>query len=68
MTLDAWLTKHRMTQADFAKEVGSNIATISRVRRGIGIPRLDIVKKIVDYTKNEVSLDDLVDGAERGLR
>jgi hypothetical protein len=38
------------------------------VRRGIGTPRLDIVKKIVDYTKNEVSLDDLVDGAERGLR
>jgi transcriptional regulator with XRE-family HTH domain len=68
MTLDAWLTKNRMTQAEFAKEVGSNIATISRVRRGIGTPRLDIVKKIVDYTKNEVSLDDLVDGAERGLR
>jgi transcriptional regulator with XRE-family HTH domain len=60
MTLSEWLERHRMTQAEFADKIGVSEGTISRIRRGINTPGLDIAIKIQDVTNNQVGLADLI--------
>jgi DNA-binding XRE family transcriptional regulator len=60
MTLNDWLEKHRMTQVELAARLGVSESTISRVRRGINAPGLDIAIKIQEATNNQVGLTDLI--------
>jgi hypothetical protein len=59
-----------MSQLDLSRATGLDVATVSRMVRGIGVRRLDKAKIVVDYTKNEVTYDDLAmgNGGEGGLR
>jgi transcriptional regulator with XRE-family HTH domain len=60
MTLNEWLDKHRMSQSELAKILGVSEGTISRWRRGINTPGLDIAIKIQDVTNSQVGLADLI--------
>jgi DNA-binding XRE family transcriptional regulator len=71
MTLDDWLQTaivrdkvtgkdRHITQAELADKIGVSEGTISRIRRGINTPGLDIAIKIQDITNNQVGLADLI--------
>jgi predicted XRE-type DNA-binding protein len=60
MTLNEWLDKHRMSQAELAKILGVSEGTVSRWRRGINEPGIDSIIKIQDITNNQVGLSDLI--------
>jgi transcriptional regulator with XRE-family HTH domain len=49
-----------MTQVELAARLGVSESTISRVRRGINAPGLDIAIKIQEATNNQVGLTDLI--------
>jgi transcriptional regulator with XRE-family HTH domain len=60
MTLDEYLKTNGISGRDFAREVGSTEATISRLRRKMHMPKLDLVQRIIEHTRNTVSLQDLL--------
>lgn len=60
MKLDEWMKLNNVSQPEMAEMLETTIPTISRVRRGINTPSLDLAIKIVELTKNEVTLQDLV--------
>jgi transcriptional regulator with XRE-family HTH domain len=60
MTLDEWLNKHHTTQAEMAKRLDVSEGTVSRLRRRINTPGLDIIIKIQDVTNGQVGLADLI--------
>tara|TARA_R110000737_G_scaffold16900_1_gene34247 strand:- start:165 stop:359 length:195 start_codon:yes stop_codon:yes gene_type:complete len=60
MTLQKWLVKKKMSQAEFARLIGASGATVSRYINGsrVGMPQM--MRRIVEVTKGQVSLDDLL--------
>lgn len=60
MTLDAYLTKHSISGADFAQLVGISEASLSRIRAGSQNISRDLMRKIVEASKGKVSLASLV--------
>jgi transcriptional regulator with XRE-family HTH domain len=57
--LGDWMAMKNISQSEMARLVGTTEATISRVRRGINAPGIDIAAKIVELTENKVTLQDL---------
>lgn len=66
MKLADWLKRNNMNQAELARRLGIAESTLSRIRRGKNTPGLDIAMKIEEYTRSEVSLQDLLRAAGKG--
>lgn len=60
MTLDAYLTKHSISGADFAALLGISEASLSRIRAGKQNITRELMRKIVEHSKGKVSLTSLV--------
>lgn len=59
MKLENYLTKTGMTQAELAKKLGIGRADINRYVKGIRRPRPDLANRIVEFTEQTVTLEDL---------
>lgn len=64
--LDQYLERAGETTTAFAARVGCDIATISRIRRGLQEPALALAARIVEATGNRVGFDDLMKKRRRG--
>jgi transcriptional regulator with XRE-family HTH domain len=60
MTLNDWINKYGMSQVALARRLGVSEGTVSRIRRRIHTPTLDIAIRLQDVTNNEVGLADLI--------
>ena len=60
MTLDDYLSSKQLSQATFARLVGSTPSTISRVRSGKRFPGRALAKRIHQETKGLVTVQDLL--------
>ena len=49
-----WLYENNMTQNVMAKEIGINIATMSKIARGERMPRIDVVERIEVFTSGDI--------------
>jgi len=59
MTLLQWRKSKKMSRAELAKLLGlSNPTVIYRYETGARVPRPEIMKRIVQLTKGEVSAND----------
>lgn len=57
MTLNHYLETATMTEADFAKLIGSTQSTVNRLRKG-QIPSRDLMVSIVKATDGQVTAND----------
>ena len=64
MKLDEYLRKANISMLRLADEVGCHYQTIYNYVNNGRLPSSHLAKKIIDYTKGEVSLDDLLEGVE----
>lgn len=62
MTLAAWLKQQKMTQAQFAKLIGSDQGHVSDLVRGKLRPRANNIARIEKATKGAVRFDDWLKG------
>lgn len=60
MTLDAWISTARISNAKFADAIGVSRQAVSRYRLGERIPRPKVIKKIEAATKGRVTANDFV--------
>ncbi len=60
MTLEQYLRQERISQAWFAKQVGTTEATISRIRRKLVMPKLDLAIRIVEESQDQITLKELL--------
>lgn len=49
-----WLYENNMTQNVMAREIGINIATMSKIARGERMPRIDVVERIEVFTSGDI--------------
>ena len=49
-----WLSEHKIMQKDMAREIGINVATMSKIVRGERMPRIDVVERIEIATFGDV--------------
>lgn len=59
MTLDQWLIREQLTNAEFGRRIGLSEASISRIRRGEQDPSADTARLIVAETNNAVTHNEL---------
>jgi transcriptional regulator with XRE-family HTH domain len=57
--LDLYLERRKESTSDFAERCGCDRATISRIRRGLQQPTLDMARKIVAACDGELDYSDL---------
>ena len=57
MTLAEWLDKYRKTDAWFGHMVRKDRSHISRLRRGLVRPSLELMIQIREFTDGEVNLE-----------
>ena len=65
--LDRYLTANGITSRDFAKEVGTSEATVSRLRRGLQPSTTRLIDKIVEKTSGAVQANDFMSETNRKL-
>ena len=58
MKLDQYLTDENVSPIDFAKEIGRDAATVSRLRRELTRPDWETVRRITEATKGRVTAND----------
>ena len=58
MTLKEWLKKESKTVADMARDLQMAHTIVLRWSKGLRIPSLENMQKIVTYTKGEVTAND----------
>jgi transcriptional regulator with XRE-family HTH domain len=61
MKLDEYLSLTGQTERGFAARVGSSGATISRIRRGLNLPRISLAVRIESITNGLVTTRDLAE-------
>lgn len=66
MKLGEYLKKSGLTQAEFAKKIGSHQAHVSELISGKVLPRIPTISLIRDATKGEVDYGDWLQAAKRG--
>lgn len=49
-----YLSEHKIAQRDMAREIGINVATMSKIVRGERMPRIDVVERIEIATLGDV--------------
>ena len=49
-----YLSEHKIMQKDMAREIGINVATMSKIVRGERMPRIDVVERIEIATFGDV--------------
>jgi transcriptional regulator with XRE-family HTH domain len=54
--LDAYLKRHRITNAQFGEKIGRHASFVSRLRRGASKPDVDLAALIEDATKRQVPM------------
>lgn len=60
MTLQEYLEKRDLTEAEFAQIIGKNQTTVGRYKRGTLMPRPSTIVKIEEVTKGAVKFKDWV--------
>jgi transcriptional regulator with XRE-family HTH domain len=60
MTLDSFITKHGMTEAEIASKAGCSQSTINKVRNGVGNPTFDLLMRISRATGGKFQVSDFV--------
>lgn len=60
MKLDDYLNKHGITEAAFAALIGVNQSSVNRMRKGLIRPDISTLKRIVEATDGNVTLDDFL--------
>jgi transcriptional regulator with XRE-family HTH domain len=58
MTLPEYITKHQITQAQFAKAIGVSEAALSRYVNGSRVPNSIIMRRIHSQTYGKVTAND----------
>ena len=58
--LKQFRTDKKISQADFAKEIGVHVTHLSRYERGLSSPSLEVIQKIAEILN--ISIDTLVFG------
>lgn len=61
MRLAEYLAQEGMTQADFARKIGQEQATIARYCTGKRTPQPEVMRKIVQATRGQVQPNDFYD-------
>lgn len=59
MRFDHWLSSNKLTDAQAATRFGCSAMQIGRIRKGLHIPRLPLVRRIETGTDGAVTLADL---------
>ena len=49
-----YLSEHNINQKDMAREIGINVATMSKIVRGERMPRIDVVERIEIATLGDI--------------
>lgn len=49
-----YLSEHKIAQRDMAREIGINVATMSKIVRGERMPRIDVVERIEIATLGDI--------------
>lgn len=49
-----YLSEHNINQKDMAREIGINVATMSKIVRGERMPRIDVVERIEIATFGDI--------------
>lgn len=62
MTLDKFLQKNRLSNADFARNIGTTPNAIRHYRKGRRKPRSDVMERIIKETKGKVTPNDFYIG------
>lgn len=65
MRLNDYLTKSGMTKSTFATQIGTTVATVSRISDGLVVPRRELLRRIHEVTNGQVTPNDVV-GLYRG--
>ena len=60
MKLDQYLTEKNIAPVDFARDIGRDVATVSRLRRELTRPDWETVRRITEATKGKVSANDFI--------
>lgn len=60
MRLGAYLEHKGLSEATFAKMVGCSQPVINRARRGLVVPRIGTIRRIIDVTQGMVTEADLL--------
>lgn len=58
MKLSRYLTKHHIRSEDFANRIGMSVSSVEKYRRGVKIPRPDVVSRIRKATRGRVKAQD----------
>lgn len=58
--LKTWREQRDINQADFAKRIGTSIASVSRIETGEQWPGADLAAAIERETKGEVTVADIL--------
>jgi transcriptional regulator with XRE-family HTH domain len=61
MKLDAYLTRHKLTQVEFARASGISQPTIARLVRGTRRPSLAMIERIHTATHGRVTARDWIE-------
>tara|TARA_R110000868_G_scaffold936_4_gene7152 strand:- start:1551 stop:1784 length:234 start_codon:yes stop_codon:yes gene_type:complete len=64
MKLGTYLTRMDKTRAQFAAEIGVDLVTVGRYVTGARRPRWEIMARIAEATKGQVTADDFLDAAK----
>lgn len=67
MTLDAYLTRTRISNPDFATHIGCTAEAVRNWRKGV-MPQRRFWRRIEQVTRGKVSPGDLIRGADRKRR
>jgi len=68
MLLKDYLEREKISYRIFAEQVGTHPQNMYRIVKAKSFPRHDLAKTIVEYTKGEVTLDDLYAGRPQHVR
>lgn len=60
MTLQEFLEKNEMTEAEFAQLIGKNQTTVGRYKRLEHLPNVEMILKIEEVTNGKVKFKDWV--------
>ena len=66
MKLDDYLTQRKITNTQFASTIGAERSHLSRVRRGVLAPTLDMMVRIAKATDRQVMPNDFLVSGEGG--
>ena len=63
MDLQQWIISKKYCVSEVARRLGVSRSTLQSILDGISAPRLELAYKIILFTRNEVTLEDLVSAA-----